>query len=258
MSAAAHSVALSKRSILGIFRQPQMWVPSMFFPLFFAALNTAALGRSTSLPGFPEADSFLDFMLAATIAQGVLFGGLSQASEIAQDIENGFFERLVAAPTARTAILLGRLAGSAALGTLMAALFIVVFTLFGAEVKAGPAGYAWLLLVGMFLSTAIGSVGAAFALRIGVVEAVQSVFPVLFISLFLSSAFFPLTLMNGWFKAVASGNPLSWMVDGMRHLVLEGWSTSEALAAAGVPAVITALGLVLSLRQLQRRLAVAA
>ncbi|MEN3273467.1 MAG: type transport system permease protein, partial [Actinomycetota bacterium] len=127
-------------------------MPSLFFPLFFAALNTAALGKSTALPGFPAADSFLDFMLAATVVQGVLFGGIGAASEMAQDIENGFFERLVAAPTARVSILLGRLAGGAALGAAQSVVFLAIFVVFGAEVKAGIPGILVLVLTGTLLA----------------------------------------------------------------------------------------------------------
>ena len=76
----AHARVLSWRAVLGVIRQPQVWVPGLFFPLFFAALNTAALGKTTQLPGFPPAESFLDFMLAATVVQGVLFGGVGAAS----------------------------------------------------------------------------------------------------------------------------------------------------------------------------------
>ena len=230
----------------------------MFFPLFFAALNTAALGKSTQLPGFPAADSFLDFMLAATVVQGVLFGGIGAASEMAQDIENGFFERLIAAPTSRISILLGRLAGGAALGAVQSIVFLAIFAAFGAEVKAGLAGIVVLVLTGMLLSLSIGSIGAAMALRTGSVEAVQGAFPLVFISLFASSAFFPRELMRGWFHAVATGNPFSWMIDGLRHLILVGWSTTDAVAAVSVPIFITAVGMLVSLRQLRRRLAVAA
>ena len=254
----SHARALSYRAILGVVRQPQVWMPSMFFPLFFAALNTAALGKSTALPGFPKADSFLDFMLAATVVQGVLFGGVGAASEMAQDIENGFFERLVAAPTSRISILLGRLAGGAALGATQSVVFLAIFAAFGAEVKAGVPGILVLVLTGTLLSLSIGTIGTAMALRTGSVEAVQGAFPLVFISLFASSAFFPRQLMHGWFHAVATYNPFSWMIDGLRHLILVGWSSSDALAAIGVPIVIALGGLVVSMRELQRRLAVAA
>jgi ABC-2 type transport system permease protein len=95
------------------------------------------------------------------------------------------------------------------------------------------------------------------ALRTGSVEAVQGAFPLVFISLFASSAFFPRELMRGWFHDVATANPFSWMIDGLRHLILVGWSGGDALAAVAVPIAIATMGVVVSLRQLRRRLAVA-
>ncbi|CAN5856940.1 N/A [soil metagenome] len=249
------SIALSRRAVVGIWRQPQVWIPSILFPLFFAALNTAALSRATNIPGFPAADSFLDFIFPATIVQGVLFGSLGGASELAQDIETGFFDRLTATPVARTSILVGRLAGSAVLGACQALVFMAAFTAFGADVKAGPAGVVVLPLVAMLLALGVGGLASAMALRTGSVEAVQGAFPLIFITIFASSAFFPRELMKGWFQDVATYNPISWMVEGMRHLVLFGFDWGEAATALGVPLVLSVTATALCLRGLKRRLA---
>jgi len=254
----AQSRALSMRAVLGIARQPQVFIPAIVFPLFFAALNSAAFERTTSLPGFPAADSFLDFLFPATVVQGVLFGGLGAASELAQDIESGFFERLISAPTRRVAILVGRLAGGAALGFFQALLFMGLFTLFGAEVAAGIGGIAVIAVAATILALFVGAVGSAMALKTGSVEAVQGSFPLIFISVFMSSAFFPRQLMQGWFKAVATYNPISWMIEAMRDLVLVGWDSGDALVAILVPVVGAALAVLLALFALRARLAMSA
>lgn len=252
---AAQTGALSGRAVRGLFRAPQVWIPSLVFPLFFAALSTAALGRAVEVPGFPAADSFLDFLFPATLTQAVLFGSLGAASELAHDIESGFFDRLIASPVARSAILVGRLAGAAALGAIQAVVFVIVFSGFGAEVKAGLGGLLVLPVVAVLLSIGLGALASALALRSGSVEAVQSAFPLIFISIFASAAFFPRELMRGWFHAVATYNPITWMIEGMRHLVLVGWDTGEAATAIAVPAVISVFGTALALRSLRRRLA---
>lgn len=253
----AQSLALSRRAVLGLFRQPQVWIPSILFPMFFAALNTAALNRTTSLPGFPAADSFLDFLVPATITQAVLFGSLSGASELAQDIENRFFERLVAAPVWRTSILVGRLAGAGVLGVIQAVAILSVFSLFGARVQAGLPGLVLLPLVAMLLAVAVGALMSSMALRTGSVEAVQGAFPVVFIFIFASSAFFPRQLMQGWFKTMATLNPVSWMIEGLRHQVLVGFDLGEAATALAVPVGIGALSITLALWSLRQRLAMA-
>jgi len=255
---ASHSAALSRRSILGIFRQPQVVFPSVFFPLFFAALNSAAFDRTTNLPGFPPVESFLQFLLPATIMQGVLFGSTSAGNEMAIDIQNGFFDRLLASPVSRTSILIGRLAGAGVLGVLQTILFILILWPFGADVRGGPAAMVVLCITGGLMGMGIGGFGLALALRSGSAEAVQNSFPLVFICLFMSSAFFPRQLMDGWYKAVASNNPLSWLIEALRHQVVVGFDGSEAVKAIGIALAVCVLSMTIAGRQLRRRLALAA
>jgi len=254
--------ALSRRSVINIWRQPQVWIPSLAFPLLFAALNTAALGK---VPGqlaerfgihpFGPGDRFLDYLFVGTLIQGVLFGSLSGGSELAQDIESGFFDRLVATPVARSSILVGRLAGSAALGAVQGLVFMGIFLAFGAKVAGGVAGAAVLPVAAALLALAIGGLACAMAIRTGSVEAVQGAFPLVFITLFISSAFFPTPLMKGWYKAVATHNPITVMIDGMRHQVLFGFDVGQAARAILVPGGLAALAIGLCLLTLRARLA---
>lgn len=236
--AVGQTLVIARRSIRTVARQPATIFPALFFPLTFAALNTAAMGRSTSLPGFPPVDSFLDFMLATTVLQGVLFSSTIGGTDMAIDIEGGFFDRLLTSPVARPAILLGRLGGSAVLGMLQAVFFIVVLRLFGAEVAGGLAGTVALVMVAGLLAVALGGLGVAIALRTGSAEAVQASFPIFFVSLFFSSAFFPRALMSGWFETVARFNPMSVVVESMRSLVIAEFSVTESLTAIAVVAAI--------------------
>ena len=255
---ARHSGALSRRSILGIYRQPQVIFPSIFFPLFFAALNSAAFDRTTNRPGFPPVESFLQFLLPATIMQGVLFGSTSAGNEMAIDIQNGFFDRLIASPVSRTSILVGRLAGAGVLGVVQTIVFILILWPFGADVRGGFSAMAVLCVVGGLMGMGIGGFGLALALRSGSAEAVQGSFPLVFILLFMSSAFFPRQLMEGWYKAVASNNPLSWLIEALRHQVIIGFDVSEAAKAIAIAVGVCVLSMLLAGRQLRRRLAMAA
>ncbi|MEL7207709.1 MAG: ABC transporter permease, partial [Actinomycetota bacterium] len=132
--AVAQTVELSRRSIWAMLRQPSTFIPALFFPSMLAAVNASAFGRSTNLAGFPSVDSFLDFLLPAVILQGVLLGGVAGGNELAVDIENGFFERLMASPVWRPSILIGRLAGAATLGAFQAVFFTVLLGVFGVRV----------------------------------------------------------------------------------------------------------------------------
>ncbi len=254
----AQTVALARRSVRGTARQPASWLPSMFFPLMIAAVNAAAMGRSTNLPGFPKVDSFLQFLLPATIVQGVLFGGIMGGTDVALDIENGFFERLVASPVARSSILVGRLAGAGVLGACQAVVFMAVFMLFGARIDGGIAAMAVLIVVAMILAVAVGGFCAAIALRTGAQEAVQNSFPLIFVLLFMSSAFFPTTLMTGWFQTLAVHNPMSWLMDSARNLVIADFDLGQALEAIGLSCCVAVVTVAIATRQFRRRLAVSA
>jgi ABC-2 type transport system permease protein len=254
LSVAAQYLALSRRSIMGTIRTPIAIVPPLVFPLIFLALNSAALDRSTQLPGFPEVDSFLQFMFATTIVQGTLFGSIGAGSAMATDIEGGFFERLMAAPTSRGSILIGRLAGVAAFAMFQSWFFFFVATPFGLHVEGGLPAMVAVSIVCAILAAGLGAVSMAFGLRTGSAEAVQGSFPLLFALMFLSSAFFPRTLMSGWFKAVADANPFSYLVEGLRHQVIQGFDLVEIGKAAGVAGGFFVLGLVLSGIALRNRL----
>lgn len=254
MSVAAQYLALSRRSILGTIRTPIAIFPPLIFPLIFLALNSAALDRSTQLPGFPEVDSFLQFMFATTIVQGTLFGSIAAGSAMATDIEGGFFERLLAAPTSRGSILVGRLAGVAAFAFFQAWFFFLVATPFGLDVKAGLPGMIAVSLVCSILAAGLGALSVAMGLKTGSAEAVQGSFPLLFALMFLSSAFFPRTLMTGWFAAVADANPFSHLVEGLRHQVINGFDLLEIGKAAGVAGSFFVMGLLLSGLALRGRL----
>lgn len=244
---------LARRSVLNTLRQPQMWVPSVLFPLMITAINVAAMARATRLPGFP-ADSFLDFAVATVVIQGVLFGASAGGSDMAVDIQDGFFDRLVASPVSRSAIVLGRLAGAAALGAAQAIVFVSILTIFGADIEGGIPAVVAIIITAMLLAVGVGGLAVAIALKTGSAEIVQAFFPVFFISLFASSAFFPRELMSGWFKVVAGVNPLSHMIESLRHLVVVGFDVTDALRAIGIVGAMCGASLLLSLRALRSRL----
>ncbi|MDQ4145525.1 MAG: ABC transporter permease [Actinomycetota bacterium] len=255
--ALSHYKALSRRAIVNTIRQPASIAPAIIFPLFFMALSSAAFQRSINLPGFPEVDSFLQFLVSTTIIQGCLFGAVAAGSDMATDIEGGFFDRLIASPVTRRSILVARVAGSALLGFVQAWLFFGVATVFGMRSEGGLVSMFMVSLVASLLAAAIGSFSVAFALKTGSAEAVQGSFPLMFAALFLSSAFFPRELMNGWFKGAATANPLSHLIEGLRTQVIQGiqlrpYLISVTIAALTFVVAITAANLALRGRLAQR------
>ena len=220
---------IARRSIVRTLRQPFVVVPSFTFPLFLLAVNAAGLDSATELPGFPT-DSYVSFILAFTLIQGCMFGVTAAGTDVASDIETGFINRLSLTPLQSSAMIAGTLAGVAALGLLQGIVFLTVGFIAGADIESGPAGVAVLLLMMVLNATTFGALGTFFALRTGKGEAVQGLFPLVFVFLFLSSVTLPRDLIEqDWFRTIATINPVSYMVEGLRSLVITGWD-GEALA----------------------------
>jgi ABC-2 type transport system permease protein len=245
--------ALGRRSVRQTFRRPQLMAPIIVFPTLLLALQTGGAGRAVDLPGFPEVEGFLDFMLAGAMIQSTLLAGNSGGIALAVDIEMGFTDRLLAAPISRFAMVLGRLAGTAALGAVSALWFIAIGLIFGASISEGVLGAIGIVILVMLTSVAFGGIGAAIALRTGSASVVQGLFPIVFVILFLSSAFFPANLMLEPAASVAEYNPISFIVEGVRELVISTLTGDVFFKAAGSLAFLGALSLWLSNLALQRR-----
>ncbi|MDQ4096169.1 MAG: ABC transporter permease [Actinomycetota bacterium] len=253
--ALSHYRALSRRAIVNTARQPASIAPAIIFPLFFMALSSAAFQRSIDLPGFPEVDSFLQFLVSTTIIQGCLFGAVAAGSDMATDIEGGFFDRLIASPVTRRSILVGRVAGSALLGFSQAWIFFGVASVFGLRSEGGIVSMLMISLVASLFAAAIGSLNVAFALKTGSTEAVQGSFPLLFAAMFLSSAFFPRDLMSGWFKTAATVNPLSHLIEGLRTQVIEGIDAGPYLVSLAIAGILFVIAVSVATLALRGRLA---
>jgi ABC-2 type transport system permease protein len=220
---------LARRSVVRTLRQPAMVVPSLVFPLMLLSINSSGLDSATALPGFPT-DSYFQFALAIAFVQGALFSANSAGTNVANDIETGFLNRLSLTPLRKVALMLGQLAGIVALGLIQAVTFVLVGVAFGDGIAAGFGGALVIVGLSLVISLAFGCIGAFVALRSGSGEAVQGVFPLFFAALFLSSMSLPRNLIEtDWFRTVADWNPVSYMLEGIRSLVIEGWN-GEALA----------------------------
>jgi ABC-2 type transport system permease protein len=246
--------ALGARSVKQTFRRPQLMAPIVVFPSILLAIQTAGAGRAVDLPQFPEVNGFLDFMLAGAMIQSTLLAANTGGIALAVDIEMGFTDRLLAAPISRFAIVLGRLAATAVLGALSAVWFIAVGLAFGAQIEAGIPGALLMVLFVSLSAVAFGGIGAAIALRTGRASVVQGLFPLIFVILFLSSAFFPDELMLEPARSVAEWNPLSFIVEGVRDPVISTISGSAFAKAMISLVAVAALSVGLSAVALRKRL----
>jgi ABC-2 type transport system permease protein len=244
--AAVQIGAVAGRSIKRTLRQPAMAIPPLVFPVALMLVNSAGLEPSTLLPGFPT-DSFLAFALAVPFIQGALFATMGAGTELARDIQTGFLNRLSLTSLRGSALLFGHLAGVVVLGVGQAIFYIAIGLLVGVEFAAGIGGIVVLLIFSVLVSFGFGALGAFLALRTGSGESVQAMFPLLFVFLFISSMNTPRDLIAvEWFRVLATLNPISYLIECVRSLIITGWDPKALSLGFGIAAVIAVVSLVLA------------
>jgi ABC-2 type transport system permease protein len=247
--------ALARRSVRRTLRQPANIFFALAFPLILLAVNAGGLRAVTGLPGFPT-DSYLDFFIAFTFIQGALLATLNSGTDLAKDIQTGFLNRLALTPLRGSGLLLGHLSGAVFMGVVQALVYLCVGLAAGMTIETGFAGALVILIFAAFVTLGFSAIGATAALRTGSGEAVQGLFPLFFVLLFLSSMALPRDLIaSDWFRTVATYNPVSYLIEAIRSLIVEGWDAQALALGFGLAAVITALGLAAAAASLRSRLA---
>jgi ABC-2 type transport system permease protein len=246
--------AVARRSVRRTLRQPAAIVFPLVFPILLLLVNSGGLSASTKLPGFPT-DSFLAFALAVPFMQGALFATMNAGTDLARDIQTGFLNRLSLTPIRGSALLGGTLVGIVVIGIVQAIFYLVVGLAFGVRFAAGPAGVAVLLVFAALVALGFGAIGSFLALRTGSGEAIQGFFPVFFVFLFISSMNTPRNLIAvDWFRALATINPVSYLLECVRSLVITGWDWEALGLGFGIASVIGIVAITLASWALTRRM----
>jgi ABC-2 type transport system permease protein len=245
---------MARRSILQTLRQPAMVIPPIVFPLVLVSINAAGLKAATRLPGFP-ADSYWDFAIAVPFIQGSLFAAINAGTALARDVETGFIKRLAMTPMRRSALLTGQLIGVMCVAFASACIYLIAGFAAGMNFHAGAIGVPVVILLGVLIALGFAALGAYIGLRSGSGEAVQGIFPLLFVFLFLSSVNLPRNLIEqDWFRTIATYNPVSYLVEGVRSLIITGWDGQALALGFGLSAVIAVIAVSLASRALRTRL----
>ncbi len=246
--------AIARRSIVRTARQPASVIPPLVFPVALMTVNAAGLQASTELPGFPT-DSFLAFALAVPFIQGALFSTMNAGTDLARDVQTGFINRLALTALRDWALLVGQLSGVVVLGVVQAIFYLAVGIASGVDFASGPAGVALLLFYASVVSLSFGALGAWLALRLGSGESIQAMFPVLFVFLFISSMNTPRELIDvEWFQTAATLNPVSYMIEAVRSLIIEGWNGQALALGFGFTVVIGIVSIALASSALRTRM----
>jgi ABC-2 type transport system permease protein len=255
MELLSQTYEMARRSVLQTLRQPAMIIPPILFPLILMGINVSGLDAATSIPGFPG-DSYLDFAIAFPFIQGSLFASINAGTAVARDVETGFLNRLALTPMQRAAMLLGHLSGVLVVSLISGIIYLTVGFIAGLHFAAGVGGVFVMFALAMLIALAFASLGAFIGLRTGSGEAVQGVFPLFFVFLFLSSSSLPRDLIeHDWFRVVATYNPISYLFEGLRSPILFGWQAQALELGFGFAAAIAAIGIFGSVSALRTRLA---
>jgi ABC-2 type transport system permease protein len=254
MSTGVQVLEMARRSVLQTLRQPALVIPPIVFPLVLLAVNAGGLDAATAIPGFPT-DSYLDFAIAFPFIQNAVFASINAGSSLARDVETGFLKRLALTPMQRAALLMGHLAGVMAVTLISCLLYVAVGAIAGVDYRSGGGGVLVLVVLALVISLAFASLGAFVGLRTGSGEAVQGFFPLFFVALFLSSMSLPRDLIEqDWFRIVATYNPVSYLIEGVRSLVITGWDGQALALGFGFGALFAVLGITGAAYALRTRL----
>jgi ABC-2 type transport system permease protein len=246
---------LAARSIKGALSSPSGYMPGIIMPLLLLTINSKGLSAATSIPGFP-AGRYLDFAIVITFMQSALFATSAAGLGLVRDIESGFLDRLALTPMRAGALVVAQIAGAIAIALGASLLYIAIMFATQVDFHTGPIGVLALLGLSMWTAFSFATIGAWIALRSGESEALQGIFPLLFASLFLSTTNMPRDLIQAdWFRAITRVNPVSYMVDSMRSLIITGWEWHVLAEGVVVLAVISTIGVIGCGRSLRRRMA---
>ena len=249
------TLAVARRAVTRTMRQRGLLIFPMVFPLILFAINGSALSPATRIPDFPTRH-YRDFLIAMTFVQGAMFVSITAGVDLARDIETGFLNRLALTPLKGEALLVGQLGGALVLGVVQAVAYLLVGLATGVTLLSGPGGALMLLGLSILIAFAFASLGGLIALRFGCGEAVQGIFPLLFVTLFLSSSSLPRNLIKTtWFRDVATYNPMSYLIEALRSLVITGWDAEALALGFGFSLALLVVTLALSQAAMRTRLA---
>lgn len=243
------SVAI--RSLRQTRREPASFVPALIVPVFFYVMNVAALSKVTHVAAGVD---FKAFELPLSVVFAVT--GVSRASALVTDIQDGYFDRLVITPVRRLALLLGLMTADFVLVMSLAIPVLVLGLALGVRFASGLAGMAVFVVLCGAWGLVFTGLPYSIALKTGSPSAVNASFVLFFPITFLTTAFVPKQELQGWLAAVATVNPMTYILAGLRSLILVGWDAralmETVLAIAGFGLVSISLAL-LALRGRVRR-----
>jgi ABC-2 type transport system permease protein len=243
---------LGQRALREAWRTPEALVPTLFIPLFFLVVNVGQAGKifPAASTSFLEGQGYAAFQLPVSLLLAASFG--TAALFLVEDIEGGYFDKLRASPVPRTAIVLGRLIAELVKGLLIATALVLLALAFGISIAGGPLGFV--LVIGLTALWSVVFVGfmQLIALKTRSAAATNSGGLVFFPLLFLTPNFVPRDLLTRPMEVAATLNPVTYVMEALRSLILDDLVWSRILPGFAVVAVLGAVMLLLNVRLIRR------
>jgi ABC-2 type transport system permease protein len=228
---------VARRSLRSMMRDKEAVIPPLIIGAFFYVVNVGTLSKLT------ETVANLGTYEAFQLPPAVIFGvtGLSRAGALVTDIQSGYFDRLLATPVRRIALLLGLMIADFTLAFVLTLPIIAVATLFGVRFETGILGiFLFAVLCGLW-GLAFTGFSYAIALKTANAAAVNSAFLIFFPFAFLTTTSVPKEAMSGWLQTIVSLNPVTYLLEGLRSVITDGWTT-DLLGALGAIGGVFAVG----------------
>jgi len=221
--------SLSWRSLVVTLRQPGVVLPSIIISVFFLLVYQATLGDAANfLPGL-SGNSYLGFILPLSIVSASLSGAGTAGQSIVRDIENGYFDKLMLTPVSRGALVLGPMIAGAVVLVIQSVVVTIMGLILGLDPSTGLGGLLVLQLFALALGVAFAGFTVGIALQSGSAAATQGASFLFFPLSFLTATFVPVELLSGWIQTAAIYNPVTYVLEAMRSLMLAGWEPDTLL-----------------------------
>ena len=239
-----------RRAVREIARYPEATIPTLFIPLFFLAVNIGQVSKTfPSTTPFLHGQGYVAFQMPVSLMFAVATATTGLA--LVTEIDSGYFDKLLVAPIRRTSLIVGRLGADLVRG--LAASTVVLFAgiAFGAHIESGPLGAVLVVVLASLFGVAYAGFGILVALTTRNVQATNTSFLLFFPLLFLTPNFVPFDRLSPVMETLARINPVSYVIVGLRSLIIDGWVVDKILVCMAVILVMGVVLIGLSLRAIE-------
>jgi ABC-2 type transport system permease protein len=252
-STASEIYLVAGRALRGVWRDPGCILPALLMPAFYYVVLVGALEPAFERGASPAVSDYRGFQLPSALVFAVT--GLSRAPRVVADIQSGYLDRLLLTPVRRRSLLLGMMAADALLMVMLVLPLIALGAVAGSAFATGLGGALLFVAAAAFYGVSTSCFAYAIAIRTGSATAVSSILILIVPVVCVTTTLAPTESMTPWFARLAELNPVTYVLELLRALVLEGWQTGPLLRGSLAIALTGLVGGYLAVHAMKRRTA---